>query len=436
MKFLKILGIIVLCFVAASAGAAWKIFDLMNQTYSDPIVIPNGSYNGNNGSVVRPEPLPGIALRTDPVLGTTNVLLIGVDQFNLADAIAIAFFNPREETIGVLSIPRDSRVQIPGRRWDKVNHAFSFGGANLLRETLVNLTGVTINYTVVISFNNFIRAIDLVGGIDMYVERALRYTDRSQSLFINIPRGQQRLDGRRSLDFVRFRSDPMGDLGRIQRQQRFMTALVAQIATPSMVPRIPSLVGEILSAVNTDLSPIQAGRLATYATRLRPGGLQFGMAPGRATFIGGISYWSIDTVELSVMIPRLITAEEIPEQSEEPTIAGFDEETALDLITQVQRIGILNGDGTRGLARRASQIFQGIGIDVPFTGDARHFGFERSNIIYPSEQYRQAAEALARLSGITNALVRRDSSARMVSIILGRDKETIFSRLQNVALRP
>lgn len=435
MKFLKIFLIVVLIFVATVAGAAWQLHGIINGggLHHDPHPhpLPNG-----NGYIVPPPDNDLSRLRVDHNLGTTNVLLIGVDQFNLADSIAIAFFNPRGETLGVLSFPRDSRVQIPGRRWDKLNHAYSFGGANLLRETLVNLTGVTINYTVVFSFNSFVRAIDLIGGVDIYVERAMRYTDRSQMLFINIPRGQQHLSGRMALDFVRFRSDPMGDLGRIQRQQRFMTAVMERMATPSMILRIPSLVGEIVSAINTDLSPIKAVRLARYATSLRQGGLRFGMAPGRATFIGGISYWAVDTVELSVMIPRLIAAEEASEQTEEPGSAHLDNETTLDLITQVQRIGVLNGDGTRGLARRGAQVFQGMGIDVPFTGDARHFGFERSNIIYPAERYRQAAEALAQLCGIPASLVRRDTSARMVSIILGRDRETIFSRLQSVAPAP
>ncbi|MCL2010901.1 MAG: LytR C-terminal domain-containing protein, partial [Synergistaceae bacterium] len=115
---------------------------------------------------------------------------------------------------------------------------------------------------------------------------------------------------------------------------------------------------------------------------------------------------------------------------------ALSDEAALDLITRIGKIGVLNGDGTRGLAKDASQVFQKIGIDVPFTGDARHFGYETSNIIYPSEQYKQAAEALAQLCGITNtALVRRDTSARMVSIILGRDKENIFNRLKDAERR-
>ena len=194
-----------------------------------------------------------------------------------------------------------------------------------------------------------------------------------------------------------------------------------------------------MSSINTDLSPLDAARLATNASTLKQGGVRFGMAPGRAVYIGGISYWTIDPVELSMLIPRLITPEEDVELEAvvETPSPVLNNETALILISRIGRIGILNGDGTRGLARRASQIFQGIGIDVPFTGDARHFGFEASNIIYPSEQDRPAAEALAQLCGITNmALVRRDASARAVSIILGSDKETIFNRLQDAVTNP
>ena len=431
LKILKLFIITLLILIATVGGAALKIIEEMRIDLPPP--IPN---NGEYTDVVQSS---AASFRTDPLLGTTNILFVGVDQRTdrgIADAIVLAFFDIRGEAIGLLSIPRDSRVQIPGRRWDKIGHAFSTGGVSLLRETLTNLTNVTINYHVVFNLRNFPPMIDLIGGVDMYVERPMRYTDHSQRLFINIPRGQQRFDGINALHFARFRSDPLGDIGRIQRQQRLMSAVLDELRNPLIVPRIPSIIREVISAINTDLTPLEAIQLITYAITLEQGSVSMNMAPGRAAHIGGVSYWVIDPVEMSTLIPQLIAGREdsahYAEAEAHPLPSALSNEDTLDLIVQIGRISVLNGDGTRGLARRASQVFQRIGIDVPFTGDARHFGFERSNIIYPSERYRPAAEALARLSGITNmGLVRRDSSARMVSIILGRDKETIFNRLGN-----
>ena len=105
------------------------------------------------------------------------------------------------------------------------------------------------------------------------------------------------------------------------------------------------------------------------------------------------------------------------------------------LIRQIGKIGILNGDGARGLGRRASEVFQKLGVDVAYTGNARHFDYHASNVVYPenaTEEDRLSAEALAQLCGITNkALVQRNRSVSMVSVILGHDKELIFKRLED-----
>jgi LCP family protein required for cell wall assembly len=440
LKYLKAFIISILIFVATIGGAALKVYEILDINHIDE----NG--DGQNSIVSGDVPIvaqPGSGrLKTDPLLGTTNVLLVGLDDFEAvlrSDAIAIAFFNLKEDVLGVLSIPRDSRVQIPGHGWDKINHAYAFGGVNLLKRTLENLTNVTINYSVVFNFDSFPRMIDLIGGVDIYVDKPMRYTDYSQKLFINIPSGQQHMNGKRALEYVRFRHDPLGDIGRLQRQQKFMSAVLEKVKTPLVIPQIPGLVREVVSAINTDLTPIEAIRLATYVSTLKQGRVNFAMAPGKASYIGNISYWTISSVEQSVLITKLIAGENDFEReaSAEEFPTELTDEATLDLVARIGKIGILNGDGAAGLAKRASQVFQKIGIDVPYTGDARHFGYVSSNVVYPSEQHRLAAEALAQLCGITNkALVRRDASARMVSIILGHDKETIFRRLNDAESKP
>jgi LCP family protein required for cell wall assembly len=432
LKFLKILLIAILIFMATVGGAALKAVELLSyKDYKDP------PRDIDSGDVVIPLALPATGgLNVDPLLGTVNVLLVGLDELEggtRSDAIAVAFFNLDKEVVGVLSIPRDSRVQIPGRGWDKINHAYNYGGVSLLKQTLANLMNVTIQYYVAFNYDSFPRMIDLIGGVDLYVDKPMRYSDFSQKLFINIPQGQQHLDGRKALEYVRFRHDPLGDVGRVQRQQKFISAALEKAKTPSMLLKIPSLVGEVISAINTDLTPIKAGKLVTFTSSLEQGRVQFDMAPGKAAYIGSISYWIVDTVELSRQIARLISGDGVERNSaSETTTPDLNGNIVLELVPQIGKIGILNGDGSTGLAKRASQIFQNIGIDVPYTGDARHFGYVSSNIIYPAEQDRQAAEALAKLCGITNkALLRRETSAQMVSIILGHDKETIFKRLED-----
>jgi hypothetical protein len=196
----------------------------------------------------------------------------------------------------------------------------------------------------------------------------------------------------------------------------------------------------VLSAINTDLTPRDAINLMTFANALPNERIKLFMAPGKASYIGDISYWILDIAKLT---PLLVANPEEGGGNEgfsnevvDAMPPDLNPETLLDLVGQIGKIGILNGDGANGLGRRASQVFQKLGVDVVYTGNARHFDYYTSNIVYPenaSENDRQAAEALARLCGITNkSLIQKNRTASMVSVILGHDKESIFQRLEGV----
>ena len=233
-------------------------------------------------------------LKTDPLLGTTNVLIVGLDAAR-SDALALAVIDRRSQSVRVLSIPRDSRVSIPGRlSQDKINHVYAFGGLDLTKRTVMELFNITINYSIVLDFASFPKIIDLIGGIDIYVERRMVYRDRSQGLFINIPEGQQHMDGETALHYVRFRSDPMADIGRIRRQQRFMSAVMEKLKSSSIIPRIPSLVGEVVSAVRTDISPREALQMLRFLNSLERDNIKMMTLPGSPAIIGGINYWTVD----------------------------------------------------------------------------------------------------------------------------------------------
>ena len=444
MRFLKILGIVLLILLATAGGAALRLKEVLFP--DDPLdlisVLAVGSEDVRQDGK---EDEPSIA----SAQGTVNVLLVGLDNVDggsRTDAIALAIFDADNKAVRVASIPRDSRVQIPGRGWDKINHAYVYGGINLLKSTVVNLTGMAIHYFVMVNYRSFPRIIDLIGGIDIYVEKRLKYTDYSGKLFINISKGQQHMDGKTALEYVRFRHDPLGDIGRVQRQQKFMDIVLAKLKSPAILPRIPALVDEVVSAVDTDLTPLEALKLMRFANALPPDRVRMFMAPGKAGYSGNLSYWILDTVDLSLQL-----AEKLPPQNQDVAGAGAEvsgdsagavpvgalsEERLKELREQIGKIGILNGDGEAGLGKRGSQLFQKIGIEVPYAGNARHFDYRSTNIIYPpgaGQKNRQAALALAEICGITNAaLVREDRRATMVSVIFGHDKEAVFRRLESL----
>ena len=409
MRFLKIFGIALLLLLAVSGGAAFRLKEILFP--KDPLDLGQSLAVGSDDAQPERDEGPYI----DPVLGTVNVLVVGLDNVDggsRTDAIALAIFDAENKSVRVASIPRDSRVQIPGRNWDKINHAYVYGGIDLLKETVVNLTGMAVNYFVMVNYKSFPRIIDLIGGIDIYVDKQLKYTDYSGKLFINISKGQQHMDGKTALGYVRFRHDPLGDIGRVQRQQKFMDIVLSKLKSPAILPRIPALIDEVIAAVDTDLTPLEALKLMQFANALPPDRVQMFMAPGKAGYSGNLSYWILDTVGLSLQL-----AAKLPPEGQQDVLSADAKEAS-------------------GVGKRASRVFQRIGIEVPYAGNARHFDYHSTNIISPAggkEASRDAALALAELCGITNAgLVREDRRATLVSIIFGHDKEIVFRRLESL----
>ena len=459
MKFLKILGIIFAVISSLMGGAAFRLMEVLHDPNPLPIPKTQQQQNKTQPKVRVQDENNDTELAVsdnseEESSGTSrsslSVLIVGLDNVDggsRTDAIALAIFDAENKALRIASSPRDSRVYIPGRSWDKINHAYVYGGIKLLRETLVNLTGIPIDYFVKVNYQSFPRIIDAIGGIDIYVDKNLHYNDYSGKLFINIKKGQQHMDGKTALGYVRFRHDPLGDIGRVQRQQKFIDIVIKKLKSPMIITKIPALVNEVMDAVDTDLAPLEALKLMQFANSLPPDRIKMFMAPGRSGSYKSISYWILDnnafSLQLSAKLPpseefSLEEKEELKLDIEPSTedYSEFDSDKISSLRDQIVSIRILNGDGEKGIGRRAAQIFQRIGIEVPYTGNAKHYDYKASSIIYSpdgGEEARQAAMALAELCGITNErLVHSDRSATSLTLILGHDKEELFSRLESI----
>ncbi len=456
MRVLKILGIIFMVVASAVGGAALRLMEVLNDP--NPLPIPKTSqqqsglppqFSQTESASVTAELAVGEAQKQESAArSTVNVLVVGLDNVeggSRTDAIALAIFDAGNKALRIASIPRDSRVYIPGRSWDKINHAYVYGGINLLRETLVNLTGMPVDYFVKINYKSFPRIVDILGGVDIYVEKRLHYNDYSGKLFINIPAGQQHMDGKTALGYVRFRHDPLGDIGRVRRQQNFIDIMMKKIKTPAILPRIPAIVMELYDSIDTDLAPLEALKLVQFANSLSPDRITMFMAPGRTGSSKNISYWILDnnafSLQLAAKLPPSDSANDVGVEAveldftpEPVNMSAFDSAKIAELRDQIMSIRILNGDGEKGIGKRAQQIFQRIGIEVPYTGNARHYDYRSSSIIYPpdsDESVKQGAKALAELCGIKNErLIQPDKRATSLTLILGHDKEELFRRLE------
>lgn len=224
-----------------------------------------------------------------PTLGGQRAVLLGSDA--RADEVS------RSDTIlvvraggGMLAVPRDTLVEIPGVGEDKINASYANGGPDLTVETLENLTGLPIDNYVVVDFGGVREIVDALGGITLDVEQPIAYG--MDGRYVSIPAGTQELNGLEALAYVRYRGDPSADIGRIERQQRFLRALAAEAASPSNLPRLPATARAVWNNVETNMNPVEA---AVFALRMGLSGLgEAQLYPGSPRYIDGISYWVPD----------------------------------------------------------------------------------------------------------------------------------------------
>lgn len=240
-----------------------------------------------------------------------NILVLGVDEraddVGRSDTSFVVTLDTEAKKITVLSIPRDSRVKIAGHGWDKFNHAFAFGGLPLSKSTAENLLGVSIHYTVTIDFKGFMRMIDALGGITIDVEKRMRYSDPYDDdggLVIDLYPGVQRLSGKEAIKYVRYR-DEEGDIGRVARQQKFLKALLKELASPQTVVRLPELAKEFYGAVKTDMPLSKILKLLPAVQEAASSGLATATVPGAPLWIKEVSYWQPNIAELRLKVAQI-----------------------------------------------------------------------------------------------------------------------------------
>ncbi|MEM0979132.1 MAG: LCP family protein [Cyanobacteria bacterium P01_H01_bin.58] len=228
-----------------------------------------------------------------------------VNSFDgLSDTMLLLRFNPQTDQLIVMSIPRDTRTLVAGQL-TKLNEANRDGGPALAAKSVSDLLGgVEIDRYVRINVQGVEKLVDALGGITVNVPQDMKYQDDSQHLYINLKAGEQHLDGDQSLQFLRFRYDDKGDIGRIQRQQMLMRAVVDQALTPKTVARLPKILSVIQSHVDTNLSVEELLALAGYASKTNDYNVQMLMLPGDFSSPTGYdrSYWLPDLSEIDTVV--------------------------------------------------------------------------------------------------------------------------------------
>lgn len=236
----------------------------------------------------------------------------------LSDTMLLLRFNPRTGQLVVMSIPRDTRVLVNGVL-TKINEANLDGGPALTAESLSDLLGgVAIDRYVRINVQGVEKLIDALGGVTVNVPQDMKYQDDSQHLYINLKAGRQNLNGDEALQFLRFRYDDNGDIGRVQRQQTMMRAIIEQTLTPATIARLPKILSVIQSHVDTNLSVEELVALVGYGSRTSRSDVQMLMLPGNFSSPEDYdrSYWLPSYAKIDSMVEKYFRLESV--QTMEP----------------------------------------------------------------------------------------------------------------------
>ena len=212
-----------LAFVVITPLHAWAA---VSRVDTEPQGDRPAAGSGSTYLLVGSDSREGLSAEERSRLGT------GSSEGRRTDSIILVHVPSGGGKPALISVPRDSYLEIPGEGRNKVNAAFAIGGPALLVATLEDATGLRIDGYVEIGFGGFASVVDSLGGVEMCLPKALA----DEKAHIDLPAGCQTLDGANALGYVRARySDPRGDLGRAERQRQFLGAVMRQAATPSTV---------------------------------------------------------------------------------------------------------------------------------------------------------------------------------------------------------
>jgi len=382
-----------------------------------------------------------------PIAGQpATALVIGYDRRpdeaknapSRSDTLMLVRANPKNETISLLSFPRDLRAEIvcPGKATytTKINAAYAACGARGTLETVRKLTGVPVNYLITVNFRGFTQVVDKLGGMWMDVDRRYLNTQSGQYGYatINLQPGYQRLNGYQALDFVRFRHTD-SDVHRNARQQSFVRALKDQVRTDFSLTKLPKMIKVLTSNIEVAQG---GGKNVSAKTVLSYAVLAYSLPPGHVfqSKIEGLEGFS-DLTTSSENISAAVR------QWANPDVESPKKATAVALGEKVKAkappaketsVTVLNGNGVTGSASNASYLLgqRGYPILTPPNGipaNAPSFTYFRTTVYFDPKQKgaRQAARKVANLFGSADVAkatpaIRALANDAMLTTVVGQ----------------
>jgi len=311
-----------------------------------------------------------------------NILILGADfrrgdTAYRTDSMMVAHVDPKAKKVWLLSIPRDTRVELPGHGARKINDAHFFSGPEGAVEATEKLTGLEINHYLEANFQGFVKAVEALGGVWVDVPYNINDTQADHSKgdkASRIDAGYQLLDGPHSLTFVRARHQFADqDFTRMKNQQLFFKALADQVAKIDNIAKLPSVVSAVAPYIATDMSLVEMIRLAQALKNAGSENLYTATAVGewQSPFI------YVDQENLNRLVKAIKKGEPFDKPKKSPAAA--------ELKPASVSVTVRNGSGVSGVANQAATILEAKSFKIKDVGNAGQNVYKKTLIIYKTD---------------------------------------------------
>lgn len=359
-------------------------------------------------------------------------LILGKSQ-NLTDTLILASYDPKTQEAAMLSIPRDTFIgesKSNATAWDKINALYQISPEKVL-ENVSKITGIDVKYYVMVDTEALKVLVDKIGGVTFNVPIDMNYDDNKQGLHIHLDAGEQKLDGDKAEQVVRFRHNNNGttypesygieDIGRMKTQRAFLTALAKQTLIPANITKIPQFIDIAKNYVETNLDFDTIKDYVPYAVNFNMDNLKTDKLPGVAEVANGVWIYSVYEEEAKDVVNKLFFGKEDNEQGEDSNSISNTTTSEITSSTQKSNINIevLNGSGNSSKLSEVVSQLRVEGYSVEKTGKttttSKTVIIDRRNV---SDSTKEDIKKILETGSITTG---QSSGNTDITIILGTD---------------
>ncbi len=361
-------------------------------------------------------------------LDELRVLLLGVSTDTsavLTDTIMVASYNPKTQKASLLSIPRDTYVgknEATANSYSKINALYQTSVDKILN-AVNDLTGLNLQYYVVVNTEALIKLVDTIGGVEFNVPINMDYDDSSQDLHIHLKAGPQVLDGEKAENVVRFRHNNDGssypssygdnDVGRMRTQREFITQVIKQTIQLKNIGKIGEIIDIAYEYIETNITMSVIKDYIPYALEFSTENIQTGTLPGTNQKINGLWFLKADKAKSKELISQMFETEQVRDgEQHEP-----EEDTSSNSKIKIE---VLNGTSASSNLNAVTTILKQKNYKILKTGDTTNATF--TTIIANGETDEVMAEKIKEYLGVGTVLTTNNTASKAdITIIIGND---------------